>query len=98
MLNLYPYNSGHLMIIPYRHQSDMSNLSESEMDEMMHAVQLSMRALDITMKPHGLISVPIWVGGAGIDTHLIFMLFPDGAVILILCTIGEVKSFHKICL
>ena len=45
MLNLYPYNSGHLMIIPYRHQSDMSNLSESEMDEMMRTVQLSMRAL-----------------------------------------------------
>ena len=78
MLNLYPYNSGHLMIIPYRHQSDMSNLSESEMDEMMSTVQLSMRALDITMKPQGF-NFGANLGkaaGAGIDSHLHFHVVP----------------------
>ena len=98
MLNLYPYNSGHLMIIPYRHQSDMSNLSESEMDEMMRTVQLSMRALDITMKPHGF-NFGANLGkaaGAGIDTHLHFHVVPRwSGDINFMPAIGEVKVISQ---
>jgi ATP adenylyltransferase len=98
MLNLYPYNSGHLMIIPYRHQSDMSNLNENEMDEMMRTVQLSMKALDITMKPQGF-NFGANLGkaaGAGIDMHLHFHIVPRWmGDINFMPAIGEVKIISQ---
>jgi len=98
MLNLYPYNSGHLMIIPYRHQSDMSNLSEEEMDEMMRTVQLSMKALDAVMKPQGF-NFGANLGkaaGAGIDTHLHFHVVPRwNGDINFMPAIGEVKIISQ---
>ena len=98
MLNLYPYNSGHLMIIPYRHQSDMSNLQENEMDEMMRTVQLSMKVLDATMKPQGF-NFGANLGkaaGAGIDAHLHFHVVPRwSGDINFMPAIGEVKVISQ---
>ena len=50
MLNLYPYNSGHLMIIPNKHISDIHSLSPEEMNEIMSIVLLSMKALENEVK------------------------------------------------
>ncbi|MEW6701126.1 MAG: HIT domain-containing protein [Bacteroidota bacterium] len=78
MLNLYPYNSGHLMIIPCRHISDLNMLAENEMNETMKTVRLSMKALDAVMKPQGF-NFGANLGkaaGAGIDAHLHFHLVP----------------------
>ncbi len=98
MLNLYPYNSGHLLIIPYRHQSDMSTLNEKEMNEMMKMVQLSIKALDITMKPHGY-NFGANLGkaaGAGIDSHLHFHVVPRwSGDINFMPSIGEVKIISQ---
>ena len=98
MLNLYPYNSGHLLIIPYRHQSDMSALSEDEMKEMMKTVQLSIKALDIAMKPHGF-NFGANLGkaaGAGIDSHLHFHVVPRwNGDINFMPSIGEVKIISQ---
>lgn len=98
MLNLYPYNSGHLLIIPYRHQSDMSSLNENEMNEMMKMVQLSIKALDITMKPQGY-NFGANLGkaaGAGIDSHLHFHVVPRwNGDINFMPAVGEVKIISQ---
>lgn len=98
MLNLYPYNSGHLLIIPYRHQSDMGTLSADEMNEMMKMVQLSIKALDIAMKPHGY-NFGANLGkaaGAGIDSHLHFHVVPRwSGDINFMPSIGEVKIISQ---
>ncbi len=78
MLNLYPYNSGHIMIIPYKHVSSLKQLSKEELNEMMEVVSLSMEALEITMKPQGY-NFGANLGkaaGAGIDEHVHFHIVP----------------------
>ncbi len=98
MLNLYPYNSGHLLIIPYRHQSDMNGLNDNEMNEMMKMVQLSIKALDITMKPQGY-NFGANLGkaaGAGIDSHLHFHVVPRwNGDINFMPAVGEVKIISQ---
>jgi ATP adenylyltransferase len=98
MLNLYPYNSGHLLIIPYRHLSDISGLSDNEMKEMMSMVQLSIKALDIAMKPHGY-NFGANLGkaaGAGIDSHLHFHIVPRwNGDINFMPVVGEVKIISQ---
>lgn len=78
MMNLYPYNSGHIMIIPYQHISLLKQLSKNELNEIMEVVSLSMEALEITMKPQGY-NFGANLGkaaGAGIDEHIHFHVVP----------------------
>ena len=78
MLNLYPYNNGHLMIIPYRHISDFNELTNSELDEIMQLNKKAISALTLVMKPHGF-NFGANLGqaaGAGIHEHLHFHLVP----------------------
>ena len=81
MLNLYPYNNGHLMIIPYRHISDYMELTSEELSEITELNKKSILALRKTMKPQGF-NFGANIGkaaGAGIHTC------PDGTVILTSC-------------
>jgi ATP adenylyltransferase len=98
MLNLYPYNSGHLLVIPYRHLSDMNQLTETEMNEMMKMVQLSIKALESVMKPQGY-NFGANLGkaaGAGIDQHLHFHVVPRWiGDINFMPAIGEVKIISQ---
>lgn len=78
MLNLYPYNSGHLMVIPYRHLSDMNDLTVEEIAEIMDTVKMSMNCLSTIMKPQGF-NFGANLGkaaGAGIDEHIHFHVVP----------------------
>lgn len=78
IMNLFPYNSGHLLIVPYRHLSNFIDLTTEEMSEMMKVVQCSIKALNLVMKPHGF-NFGANLGkaaGAGIDDHLHFHLVP----------------------
>ncbi|GJQ61799.1 MAG: hydrolase [Melioribacteraceae bacterium] len=78
MLNLYPYNNGHVMVIPKRHISNMLELTEPEMTEMMSLVRKSLKALEKILAPHGF-NFGANLGkaaGAGIDTHLHFHIVP----------------------
>lgn len=78
MLNLYPYNNGHVMVIPKRHLSDMLELTDEETDEMMLLVKRVIKALKEVMKPQGF-NFGANLGkaaGAGIDTHLHFHIVP----------------------
>lgn len=78
MLNRYPYAAGHLMVIPYRHVSDITELTPEESCEMMEVVQLSCRVLRAFCHPDGL-NVGINLGeaaGAGIGMHLHVHIVP----------------------
>ena len=53
VLNLYPYNSGHLMVVPYRHVSDYTDLDADETAEFGAFTQTAMTVLRAVMTPHG---------------------------------------------
>jgi ATP adenylyltransferase len=78
ILNLYPYNNGHLMVVPNRHLSALQSLSRDEQAELMELARLSEIALTEAYQPHG-INVGINLGkaaGAGIENHLHIHLVP----------------------
>jgi ATP adenylyltransferase len=98
VLNLYPYNSGHLMIVPYRHTDDFNILTSAENLEVMKNLQLSVKALEIAMKPHGYnIGANLGrTGGAGIDEHIHFHIVPRwSGDINFMPVIGEVKVISQ---
>jgi ATP adenylyltransferase len=78
VLNRFPYNSGHLMIVPNRHIADLEGLSKSERDEIMSLIALSSKVLNQTIKPEGLnLGMNLGrAGGAGIAGHLHVHLVP----------------------
>ncbi|MGJ9423487.1 HIT family protein [Aeromicrobium sp. CF3.5] len=72
VLNLYPYNAGHLLVCPYRHVSDYTDLTDAETDEVARLTQQSMRVVRRVSSPHGfnLGMNQGSVAGAGIAAHL----------------------------
>ncbi|HEY6424200.1 MAG TPA: HIT domain-containing protein [Pseudonocardiaceae bacterium] len=72
VLNLYPYNPGHLMVVPYRHVADYPDLTDQETAELARFTQRAMLANRRAGAPHGF-NIGInqgAVGGAGIAEHL----------------------------
>lgn len=78
ILNRFPYNNGHLMIVPYRHTCDLDSFSDTESLECMHMLTLSKKILAETMQPHGFnIGMNLGrIAGAGIADHLHFHIVP----------------------
>ena len=78
LLNLYPYNNGHLMIVPFRHIGDLDDLSIQEGSEVFRELQLARRALLDISQPQGFnIGANLGrVSGAGIDEHIHFHIVP----------------------
>jgi ATP adenylyltransferase len=78
IMNKYPYNSGHLMVCPFRHVSSLSDLTPDEAREMMQSLQTATAVLNRAFQPHGL-NVGLNLGeaaGAGIASHLHFQIVP----------------------
>lgn len=78
IMNLYPYNSGHLMIVPYRHVPSVVDLSDGEMLETMSLMRHMMKALNEVSHPDGF-NIGSNVGrtaGAGIESHVHFHVVP----------------------
>lgn len=72
VLNLYPYNSGHLMVLPYRHVADYTELDAGETSELAELTRTSMRVLRTVAAPQGF-NIGMnqgGVAGAGIAAHL----------------------------
>ncbi|MEV6301663.1 HIT domain-containing protein [Actinoplanes sp. NPDC051861] len=72
VLNLYPYNPGHLMVCPYRHVADYTELTEEETVEVAAYTRLAMRVIRSISSPHGF-NIGMNQGaiaGAGIAAHL----------------------------
>lgn len=53
VLNLYPYNPGHLMVVPYRRFSELEDLTEAEGGELMAFLQKAIRVIKAVSRPHG---------------------------------------------
>lgn len=72
VLNLYPYNSGHLLVCPYRHVSDFTDLTPAEVTEVTSLTRQAMRVTRAVMAPQGfnLGMNQGEVAGAGIAAHL----------------------------
>jgi ATP adenylyltransferase len=81
ILNLYPYNNGHLMVAPNRHIKTLVDLSGDEQSELMSMARWAEMALTEAYRPQG-INVGINLGkaaGAGIEDHLHVHLVPRWA-------------------
>ncbi|KQR16235.1 HIT domain-containing protein [Cellulomonas sp. Leaf334] len=72
VLNLYPYNSGHLLVCPYRHVADYTELTEPEVAEVASLTRAAMRVVREVSAPQGfnLGMNQGEVAGAGIAAHL----------------------------
>ncbi len=78
MMNLFPYNSGHLLIAPYAHASTLEVLPDETALELIALTNLSLNVLRTTLKPEGF-NVGLNLGrvaGAGIEGHVHFHLVP----------------------
>jgi ATP adenylyltransferase len=53
VLNLYPYNPGHLMVVPYRRVSELEDLTDAESAELMAFTQKAIRVIKNVSHPHG---------------------------------------------
>jgi ATP adenylyltransferase len=72
VLNLYPYNPGHLLVCPYRHVADYTELDDAETAELAAFTRRAMRVVRHASSPHGF-NIGMnqgAVAGAGIAAHL----------------------------
>jgi ATP adenylyltransferase len=72
VLNLYPYNSGHLMVVPFRHVADYADLADAETAEVASLTQSAMRTVRKASGAQGFnlgMNQGV-VAGAGIAAHL----------------------------
>ena len=78
VLNLYPYNPGHLMVVPFRHVADYTDLTPEETVELAEQTRRAMRVARKVAAPHGF-NIGMNQGviaGAGIAAHLHQHLVP----------------------
>jgi ATP adenylyltransferase len=78
ILNRYPYNTGHLMVAPFRHVGDLDDLSHEEFDDVWRWTRRSVDALREASQPHGF-NIGINLGeaaGAGVPGHFHLHVVP----------------------
>ena len=78
MMNLYPYNLGHLLIVPYAHVADLDALAREDLTEMLELSVEATRALRLALEPDGF-NMGMNIGrtsGAGIDQHIHLHIVP----------------------
>lgn len=78
VLNTYPYNGGHLMVVPYRRTANLDDLTAEELTGLMLLARRCVNALKRTMKPDGFnLGVNLGrVAGAGVEDHLHLHIVP----------------------
>ncbi len=78
ILNIYPYSSGHLMIVPYDHLADLDGAGKAVSDELMDLTKAAQAAISEVYCPDG-INLGMNLGraaGAGVDGHIHMHLLP----------------------
>lgn len=78
MLNIYPYNNGHIMVAPVRHAASLDRLSKEELMDVMDCLKKTQALLRRVLKPQGF-NIGInegRVAGAGIENHLHIHVVP----------------------
>lgn len=78
IMNRFPYNNGHLMVVPYRHSGNILDLDTEENAELLQLIQMGVKALEQVMQPHGFnIGMNLGrVAGAGVEDHVHFHVVP----------------------
>ena len=98
VLNLYPYNAGHLLVCPYRHVADYTDLDDDETVEVAAITKTAMRVMRTVTSPHGfnLGMNQGGVAGAGIAAHLHQHVVPRwGGDANFLPVIGRTKTMPQ---
>lgn len=78
ILNLYPYSTGHVMVIPYRHIGELAQLTDEESCEMFSVTRDMTSVITSTLKPDGY-NIGMNLGktaGAGIANHIHIHIVP----------------------
>ena len=81
VLNLYPYTSGHLMIVPYAHEASLDSLGKQTTDELMDLAKRAQTALREAYRPEGFnLGMNLGqVAGAGVAGHVHLHALPRWA-------------------
>ncbi|MET0821021.1 MAG: HIT domain-containing protein [Aeromicrobium sp.] len=99
VLNLYPYNAGHLLVCPYRHVADYTELDDDETTEVAAITKTAMRVMRDVTNPQGfnLGMNQGDVAGAGIAAHLHQHVVPRwGGDANFLPVIGRTKTMPQL--
>ncbi len=78
IMNAFPYNNGHMMVVPYRHTATLSGWTPQEYSEFMALADLSVNLLKKTMRPDGFnlgVNMGL-VAGAGVADHIHLHIVP----------------------
>lgn len=78
VLNIYPYISGHLLIVPYMHTGELDDVPKEASDEMMDLTKRCQTVLKETYRPHGF-NIGVNLGraaGAGVAGHVHVHIMP----------------------
>jgi ATP adenylyltransferase len=78
MLNKFPYNSGHVMVVPHAHKPDLADLTDQESASLMSALRQTLKVLRQALSPEGFnVGGNIGrVSGAGIPDHVHLHVVP----------------------
>lgn len=78
IMNIFPYNNGHLMVAPYKHTALLEDLDNEEGKELVKTTTLAVRILKESLRPDGFnLGINLGkVGGAGIEDHLHIHIVP----------------------
>ena len=99
VLNLYPYNPGHLMVVPYRQVADFEELTVEESAELMTFAQKAIRVMKVVSKPHGF-NVGLNLGssaGGSLAEHLHLHVVPRwGGDANFITVIGNAKVIPQL--
>ena len=81
MMNKYPYNNGHIMVVPYIHTSTIDNLTDEILLDFIKVTQRSLKSLKEIFRPEGFnIGINIGaVAGAGMEEHVHLHMVPRWA-------------------
>jgi ATP adenylyltransferase len=97
-LNRYPYNNGHLLVVPYAHVPSLENLPAGTLTEMMLLVNQGIAALRLAMQPQGF-NIGVNLGkaaGAGIEPHVHVHVVPRwNGDTSFMSTIGETRTIPE---
>lgn len=81
MINKYPYNNGHIMVVPYIHTSTIDNLTDEILLDFMKVTQHSLKSFKEIFRPEG-VNIGINIGavaGAGLEEHVHLHMVPRWA-------------------
>ena len=99
MLNLHPYNPGHLMVLPYRHVAELEELTDAESAELMAFTQNALRAMRTVAEPHAF-NVGMNLGavaGGSLAAHLHQHVVPRwGGDANFIAVIGQTKVIPQL--